>query len=246
MVEALNALGVSESETSPMPHTLDNQASTFLRRPSNDHIQPYVWLGATCLRPRTSGRLLTKAALVPISMSQGGLRDVLGAEVIYRDMEPDWNSRVESLVRWGPARRRTHRLRRLPGPIVEQSALPSVAFTTVPPCNAARCDSSVVCSPDCPGRRWTNPAELASMAIRNIDTHRRCRDPPRRYAPCRAEHQGLVGRPYYSLASMAWITGPAVWRPLHCRPCDAMRRPVQSTDGVLGAEALGLERSRHP
>jgi putative transposase len=101
LVEAMGAKGMSKSEVSRMAASLDEQVTAFRER-RLDHVEfPYMWLDALYVKVREGGRIVSKAVLVAIGVSDGGEREVLGVEVANKEAEASWRAFLEGLVRRG-------------------------------------------------------------------------------------------------------------------------------------------------
>jgi len=101
LVEAMGAKGMSKSEVSRMAASLDEQVTAFRER-RLDHVEfPYVWLDALYVKVREGGRIVSKAVLVAIGVSDGGEREILGVGVANGEAEPSWRAFLEGLVRRG-------------------------------------------------------------------------------------------------------------------------------------------------
>jgi hypothetical protein len=83
LAKALGASGVSKSEVSRLVVEIDERVQAFLNRPLEGDF-PYVWLDATYVKAREGGRIIDKAAVVAIGLSQAGKREVLGMAEIDR------------------------------------------------------------------------------------------------------------------------------------------------------------------
>ena len=82
LVAALGAAsGISKSEVSRICSELDESLQAFRDRPL-DHVEfPYVFLDATYVKARVSGRIVARAVIVATGVTRSGDREVLGVEV---------------------------------------------------------------------------------------------------------------------------------------------------------------------
>jgi len=104
LVRALGIDGISKSEVSRMCASLDAEVETFRARSLAEMRFPYLWLDATYLKVRESGRVVSMAALVAIGVAASGERRVLGLELSAGNDEGSaWPRFVRSLVERGLA-----------------------------------------------------------------------------------------------------------------------------------------------
>jgi transposase-like protein len=80
LVDALGIASLSKSEVSRICAALDAEVEAFRGRPL-DEGYPYLWLDATYVKVRESGRVVSMAALVAVGVAQTGERRVLGVEL---------------------------------------------------------------------------------------------------------------------------------------------------------------------
>ncbi len=78
--------GVSKSQVSRLCGEIDEQVDAFLSRPLEGE-WPYLWLDATCLKVRRSGRIISAAAIVAVAVNLDGRREVLGIAVQPNEAE---------------------------------------------------------------------------------------------------------------------------------------------------------------
>ncbi len=104
LVRALGIDGISKSEVSRMCASLDAEVEAFRSRSLAETLFPYLWLDATYLKVRESGRVVSMAALVAIGVAASGERRVLGLELAAGNDEGSaWPRFVRSLVERGLA-----------------------------------------------------------------------------------------------------------------------------------------------
>lgn len=101
LMEAMGAQGVKRSEVSRMAKVLDQEVSAFRNRPLGAQAHPYLWLDAIHIKTRYLGRVVSKAVLIAIGVSELGERQVLGIEVAQKEMASSWSGFLEGLVTRG-------------------------------------------------------------------------------------------------------------------------------------------------
>jgi transposase-like protein len=97
LVKALGASGVSRSEVSRLCSEVDERVREFLERPLEGFF-PYVWLDGTYVKVRDGGRIVSKAAILAVGLSQEGRREVLGMKVGHAESEEFWTELLRSLL----------------------------------------------------------------------------------------------------------------------------------------------------
>jgi putative transposase len=80
LVQALGMQGISKSQVSRLCAELDNEVERFRRR-KLEGPYPYVWLDATFVKVRESGRVVSQAIVIAIAVTANGEREVLGLDV---------------------------------------------------------------------------------------------------------------------------------------------------------------------
>ncbi len=78
LVQAMGMSGISKSQVSRLCGEIDERVQTFLTRPLEGD-WPYVWLDATYVKVRQSGRIVSVAVTVAIGVNSDGRREVLAA-----------------------------------------------------------------------------------------------------------------------------------------------------------------------
>jgi putative transposase len=102
LVRALGIEGISRSEVSRICAELDAEVAAFRGRSLGETAYPYLWLDATYLKVRETGRVVSMAALVAIGVATSGERRVLGLELAAGNDEGSaWARFVRSLVERG-------------------------------------------------------------------------------------------------------------------------------------------------
>lgn len=69
----------------------DERVNAFLRRPLNGE-WPYLWLDATDLKVRESGRIVPVAAIVAVAVTTDGEREIVGLHTGPSEAEPFWTT----------------------------------------------------------------------------------------------------------------------------------------------------------
>jgi putative transposase len=87
LVEALGIASLSRSEVSRVCAALDAEVEAFRNRSLSGEKYPYLWLDATYLKVRESGRVVSMAALVAVGVADTGERRVLGLELASGNAE---------------------------------------------------------------------------------------------------------------------------------------------------------------
>lgn len=68
---------MSKSQVSRLCGEIDERVDAFLNRPLEGE-WPYLWLDATYIKVRRSGRIVSVAAIVAVAVNLDGRREVLG------------------------------------------------------------------------------------------------------------------------------------------------------------------------
>lgn len=97
LVQALGGSGISKSEVSRLCLEVEGRVREFLERPLEGSF-PYVWLDATYVKVREGARIVSKAAVVAIALSEEGRREVLGMRVGHAETEEFWTEFLRSLL----------------------------------------------------------------------------------------------------------------------------------------------------
>ncbi len=100
LVQAMGLEGVDKSQVSRICKELDGMVNEWRRRPL-EGTYPYVWLDATYLKVRESGRVVSMALVVAIAVRDSGEREVLGIEMGAAENETFWKEFLRSLVARG-------------------------------------------------------------------------------------------------------------------------------------------------
>ncbi len=97
LVKAMGMTGISKSEVSRVCAEIDERVHAFLDRPLEGD-WPYLWLDATYVKVRSSGRIVSVAVIIAVAVNTQGRREIIGATVM-----PAWRSQASP----GPRRRRS-------------------------------------------------------------------------------------------------------------------------------------------
>jgi putative transposase len=71
LVKAMGMTGVSKSQVSRLCGEIDERVNAFLNRPLEGE-WPYLWLDATYIKVRRSGRIVSVAAIVAVAVNLDG------------------------------------------------------------------------------------------------------------------------------------------------------------------------------
>jgi putative transposase len=96
LVKAMGMTGISKSQVSRLCSEIDDKIAAFLDRPLEGD-WPYLWLDATCVKVRTSGRIVSAAVILAVAVSSDGRREVLGMTIGPPRPRPSGSS---SCARW--------------------------------------------------------------------------------------------------------------------------------------------------
>ena len=97
LVKAMGASGVSKSQVSRLCAEIDERVNAFLARPIEGE-WPYLWLDATYLKTRESGRIVSVAAIIAVGVNGDGRREVLGVATGPSEAEPFWRAFLRQLA----------------------------------------------------------------------------------------------------------------------------------------------------
>src|SRR5437879_3365308 len=76
LVKAMGMTGISKSQVSRLCTEIDDKIGAFLDRPLEGD-WPYLWLDATYVKVRASGRIVSVAVIVAVAVSSDGRRELL-------------------------------------------------------------------------------------------------------------------------------------------------------------------------
>jgi len=97
LVKAMGAGGMSKSQVSRLCAEIDERVNAFLTRPL-EGAWPYLWLDATYLKVRDSGRIVSRAVIVAVAVNEDGKREVLGVATGPSEAETFWTDFLRSLA----------------------------------------------------------------------------------------------------------------------------------------------------
>ena len=80
LVQAMGMSGVSKSQVSRLCGEIDDKVNGFLDRPLEGD-WPYLWLDATYVKVRQTGRIVSVAVTVAVAVNDQGRREVLGMAI---------------------------------------------------------------------------------------------------------------------------------------------------------------------
>ena len=97
LVRAMGGTGVSKSQVSRLCAEIDERVQAFLCRPL-EGAWPYLWLDATYIKVRDSGRIVSRAVIVAVAVNEDGRREVLGVTTGPSEAETFWTDFLRSLA----------------------------------------------------------------------------------------------------------------------------------------------------
>lgn len=97
LVKAMGMTGISKSQVSRLCGEIDERVDAFLDRPLEGE-WPYLWLDATYIKVRRSGRIVSVAAIVAVAVNTDGRREVLGIAIQPSEAEVFWDEFLRSLA----------------------------------------------------------------------------------------------------------------------------------------------------
>lgn len=100
LVRALGLDGISKSQVSRLCQALDEEVERFRNRRLEGEY-PYLWLDATFVKVRDSGRVVGQAVVIAIGVNADGQREVLGLDVGPSEDGAFWLRFLRSLVARG-------------------------------------------------------------------------------------------------------------------------------------------------
>ena len=100
LVQAMGMTGISKSQVSRLCEEIDEKVKAFLCRPIEGD-WPYLWIDATYLKVRQSGRIVSVAVIIAVGVNGDGRREVLGMDVGPSEAEPFWTEFLRKLARRG-------------------------------------------------------------------------------------------------------------------------------------------------
>ena len=100
LVQAMGLSGISKSQVSKLCKEIDERVGAFLKRQLSGE-WPYLWLDATYLKVRESGRIVSVAAIIAVAVDTDGRREIVGLHIGPSEAEPFWTTFLRDLVRRG-------------------------------------------------------------------------------------------------------------------------------------------------
>ena len=100
LVKAMGMSGISKSQVSRLCEEIDEKVKAFLSRPL-EGVWPYLWIDATYLKVRQSGRIVSVAVIIAVGVNADGRREVLGMDIGPSEAEPFWTEFLRKLARRG-------------------------------------------------------------------------------------------------------------------------------------------------
>jgi putative transposase len=100
LVKAMGMTGISKSQVSRLCEEIDDKVKAFLNRPIEGD-WPYLWIDATYVKVRDSGRIVSVAVIVAVGVNSDGRREVLGMAIGPSEAETFWTAFLRQLARRG-------------------------------------------------------------------------------------------------------------------------------------------------
>ncbi len=100
LVQAMGSSGISKSQVSRLCEEIDDRVHAFLDRPIEGD-WPYLWIDATYVKTRQSGRIVSLAVIVAVGVNADGRREVLGMDIGPSEAETFWKDFLRKLARRG-------------------------------------------------------------------------------------------------------------------------------------------------
>ena len=100
LVKAMGMTGISKSQVSRLCEEIDEKVKAFLSRPIEGD-WPYLWVDATYVKARESGRIVSAAVIVAVGVNSDGRREVLGMDIGPSEAETFWTEFLRKLARRG-------------------------------------------------------------------------------------------------------------------------------------------------
>ncbi len=100
LVKAMGMTGISKSQVSRLCEEIDEKVTAFLNRPIEGD-WPYLWIDATYVKVRESGRIVSAAVIVAVGVNSDGRREVLGMDIGPSEAETFWTAFLRKLTRRG-------------------------------------------------------------------------------------------------------------------------------------------------
>ena len=100
LVKAMGMTGISKSQVSRLCEEIDEKVKAFLSHPIEGD-WPYLWIDATYVKVRQSGRIVSVAVIVAVGVNSDGRREVLGMDIGPSEAETFWTEFLRKLARRG-------------------------------------------------------------------------------------------------------------------------------------------------
>jgi putative transposase len=100
LVKAMGMTGISKSQVSRLCEEIDERVKAFLSRPIEGE-WAYLWIDATYVKVRESGRIVSVAVIVAVGVNSDGRREVLGMDIGPSEAETFWTEFLRKLARRG-------------------------------------------------------------------------------------------------------------------------------------------------
>jgi putative transposase len=100
LVKAMGMTGISKSQVSRLCAEIDEKVKAFLSRPIEGD-WPYLWIDATYVKVRESGRIVSAAVIMAVGVNSDGRREVLGMDIGPSEAETFWTEFLRKLARRG-------------------------------------------------------------------------------------------------------------------------------------------------
>ena len=100
LVKAMGMTGISKSQVSRLCGEIDERVNAFLSRPIEGD-WPYLWIDATYVKVRASGRIVSVAVIIAVGVNTDGTRELLGLAVGPSEAEPFWADFLRKLTHRG-------------------------------------------------------------------------------------------------------------------------------------------------
>lgn len=97
LIQAMEASGVSKEHVSRICAEIDEPVQSPIKRPLEDPF-PYVWLEATYVKARNGGRVVDRAIMIAVGLTEVGRREVLGVMVGPCPTEASWLEYLRHLL----------------------------------------------------------------------------------------------------------------------------------------------------
>ncbi len=100
LIKAMGMTCISKSQVSRLCEEIDEKVKAFLSRPIEGD-WPYLWVDATYVKARESGRIVSAAVIVAVGVNSDGRREVLGMDIGPSEAETFWTEFLRKLARRG-------------------------------------------------------------------------------------------------------------------------------------------------